>query len=124
MKTGVIVNARATRIKRARWFMWRLMAKTSGKILWKITNEVNEIKPALDEFSSKGVEHLLICGGDGSVQKILTEMILRFGGDWRPAILHVPGGATNVLSKNMNMDEGPVMVIRRYIKRVIEKGKC
>jgi len=123
MKAGVIVNARATKVKRARWFLWKLMAKTSKKILWRITNEIGEIKPVLDEFSSKGVEHLLICGGDGSVQKILTEMILTFGNEWRPAILHVPGGATNILSKNLNMEEGPVMVMRRYIKKVIEKGE-
>jgi hypothetical protein len=123
MKAGVIVNARATRIKRARWFLWRLMAKTSEKILWKITNEIRDIGSALDEFFSKGVEHLLICGGDGSVQKVLTEMILRFGNEWKPAILHIPGGATNVLSKNLNMQEGPVMVMRRYIKKVIEKGE-
>lgn len=123
MKAGIIVNTRATRIKRARWFLWRLMAKTSKKVLWKITNEVGDIKFALEEFSSKGVNHLLICGGDGSVQKILTEMILRFGEEWKPAVLHVPGGATNVLSKNLNMDEGPVMTIRKYIKNVIEKEK-
>ncbi len=123
MKTGAIINAKATRIKRTRWFLWRLMSKTSGKIIWKVTNELIEIPPTLDEFSSKGVEHLLICGGDGSVQKVLTNMILKFGEDWKPAILHVPGGATNVLSKNLNMHEGPVMVIRRYINRVIEKGK-
>lgn len=123
MRTGIIVNAKATRIKRAKWFLWRLMSKTSDKVLWKITNEVGDIRPALEEFSSRGVEHLLICGGDGSVQKVITEMLLRFGNEWNPAILHVPGGATNVLSKNLKMEEGPVLLIRKYLRKIMEKGE-
>lgn len=66
--------------------------------------ERGQLPHALAEFAAKGIDLLVINGGDGTVRDVLTTGQAIFGDDW-PAIAVLPKGKTNALSIDLGVPE-------------------
>lgn len=76
------------------------------------TRGMAEITPALDRMLAAGTRLLVLNGGDGTVQKVLTELLGRAAPhDW-PTIAILPGGTTNMTARSIN---GKALSFRRAL---------
>ncbi|WP_285712297.1 diacylglycerol/lipid kinase family protein [Erythrobacter oryzae] len=66
--------------------------------------ERGQLPQALTEFAAKGIDLLVINGGDGTVRDVLTCGQAIFGDDW-PAIAVLPKGKTNALTIDLGVPE-------------------
>ena len=64
-----------------------------------------DIGRALENLSAKGVEFLIVNGGDGTVRDVLTCGLEVFGEDW-PALAVLPKGKTNALNVDLGAPNG------------------
>ncbi|MBD2843112.1 diacylglycerol/lipid kinase family protein [Erythrobacter rubeus] len=62
----------------------------------------SQLPTALTEFASRGIELLVINGGDGTVRDVLTSGAAIFGDSW-PAIAVLPKGKTNALTVDLGV---------------------
>lgn len=62
----------------------------------------SQLPAALAEFAAKGIDLLVINGGDGTVRDVLTCGATLFGDDW-PAIAVLPKGKTNALTVDLGV---------------------
>ncbi|HEY6965226.1 MAG TPA: diacylglycerol kinase family protein [Erythrobacter sp.] len=63
-----------------------------------------QLPEALAEFAAKGIDLLVINGGDGTVRDVLTCGQAIFGDDW-PAVAVLPKGKTNALTVDLGVPE-------------------
>jgi hypothetical protein len=66
--------------------------------------ERGQLPQALAEFAAKGIDLLVINGGDGTVRDVLTCGQAIFGDDW-PAVAVLPKGKTNALTVDLGVPE-------------------
>jgi hypothetical protein len=66
--------------------------------------ERGQLPQALTEFAAKGIDLLVINGGDGTVRDVLTCGQAIFGDEW-PAIAVLPKGKTNALTVDLGVPE-------------------
>ena len=66
--------------------------------------ERGQLPLALAEFAEKGIDLLVINGGDGTVRDVLTCGQAIFGDDW-PAIAVLPKGKTNALTVDLGVPD-------------------
>ncbi|WP_108789710.1 diacylglycerol kinase family protein [Erythrobacter sp. Alg231-14] len=62
----------------------------------------SQLPDALSEFAARGIDLLVINGGDGTVRDVLTCGASIFGADW-PAIAVLPKGKTNALTVDLGV---------------------
>ena len=62
----------------------------------------SQLPEALAEFAARGIDLLVINGGDGTVRDVLTCGASIFGDDW-PAIAVLPKGKTNALTVDLGV---------------------
>jgi diacylglycerol kinase (ATP) len=63
-----------------------------------------QLPEALAEFAARGIDLLVINGGDGTVRDVLTCGQAIFGDDW-PAIAVLPKGKTNALTVDLGVPD-------------------
>lgn len=63
-----------------------------------------QLPEALAEFAARGIDLLVINGGDGTVRDVLTCGQAIFGNDW-PAIAVLPKGKTNALTVDLGIPD-------------------
>lgn len=66
--------------------------------------ERGQLPVALADFAAKGIDLLVINGGDGTVRDVLTCGQAIFGDDW-PAIAVLPKGKTNALTVDLGVPD-------------------
>ncbi len=66
--------------------------------------ERGQLPLALAEFAERGIDLLVINGGDGTVRDVLTSGQAIFGDDW-PAIAVLPKGKTNALTVDLGVPD-------------------
>jgi len=66
--------------------------------------ERGQLPLALAEFAEKGIDLLVISGGDGTVRDVLTSGQTVFGDDW-PVIAVLPKGKTNALTVDLGVPD-------------------
>ncbi|WP_324828781.1 diacylglycerol/lipid kinase family protein [Qipengyuania zhejiangensis] len=64
-----------------------------------------DIATALSDFAAKGIDYLIINGGDGTVRDVLTMGQCVFGDTW-PALAILPKGKTNALNVDLGAPSG------------------
>lgn len=97
---GVIYNPRSHR-NRGRDLD---LAGRAGLLIAR-PEERAEIGAALAGFAARGVDYLIINGGDGTVRDVLTAGLGVFGDSW-PAIAVLPKGKTNALNVDLGAPAG------------------
>ncbi|OGS53219.1 MAG: hypothetical protein A3J40_10190 [Erythrobacter sp. RIFCSPHIGHO2_12_FULL_63_10] len=94
-KVGVIYNPRSHRNKGQ-----DLDCDFSPQIFVAQPGDRQQLPLALADFAQRGIDLLVINGGDGTVRDVLTCGAGIFGDDW-PAIAVLPKGKTNALTVDL-----------------------
>jgi diacylglycerol kinase family enzyme len=79
------------------------------------TQGTADIAPALTRVRAADVRLLVLNGGDGTVQKVLTELLAWGEPDQLPVLAILPGGTTNMTARSIN---GRALTFKRALAAV------
>ncbi len=94
-RVGVIYNPRSHRNKGQ-----DLDANPAPRVYVSQPGARSQLPAALENFAKRGIDLLVINGGDGTVRDVLTAGCDVFGEDW-PTIAVLPKGKTNALTVDL-----------------------
>lgn len=72
-----------------------------------VTESREQLPDALARFAEQDVQVLAVNGGDGSLQRVLTELLRRSSRDRLPAIAPLSGGRTNMSAADIGSAKTP-----------------
>ncbi|WP_119305039.1 diacylglycerol/lipid kinase family protein [Dongia deserti] len=116
MRVGVLSNAHSRRNQSALPAIERMMAEFPD-VTHRSFTCIDAMPAALAALERKGVEHLVINGGDGTVQAVLGELFERSPFSHLPRVTLVGGGMTNVIAHDVGVPNSPVDALRRILSR-------
>jgi diacylglycerol kinase (ATP) len=76
------------------------------------TRGTDDIAPALERIAAAGTRLLVLNGGDGTVQKVMTELLQHADPTTLPTLAILPGGTTNMTARSIN---GRALSFRRAL---------
>jgi len=94
---GIVRNPRSHRNK-----MSPAELADCSNILTVTPGSREELRECLETFAARGVDYLVIDGGDGTVRDVLTCGEYIFGDTW-PALVVLPKGKTNALAVDIGL---------------------
>jgi len=105
-KTVIVLNPGSGRLRKRMDRIRNLAALIPGAIV-REARSLDELNRVVDELSGLAPDHLVIVGGDGTVQALLSRMIA--SGRWSnlPLISIVPGGTTNMTATDIGVRGSP-----------------
>ena len=116
-RVGVLTNLRAgrknTRLRRVLSFL-----KTYPDIPHIETEEYQQVREALSLLLEKGVDILVVNGGDGTLQHALTELLRDDAFPTLPAIAPLRGGRTNMNALVIGSHRNPVTALSLLLTAV------
>ncbi len=75
-------------------------------------SEPEDIHRAVRRLDAAGVELLIVNGGDGTLQMVLTALFAETRSDRPPLLALVPGGTSNTINGNAGWSKDPITGIR------------
>jgi diacylglycerol kinase (ATP) len=114
-KVGILSNARSRRNQTAMPAVEALL-KGEPKVLHRAFKDIEELPQCLQDLAQAGIGHLIINGGDGTVQATIGELFRRPPFQELPRISLVGGGMTNVIAHDVGIPAAPVVAIRRVLE--------
>lgn len=106
MRLGLISNPRSQR-NRQRQPAMRDAVAGHPDLLHAELDSVHETADVLRDFARREVGLLIVSGGDGTVQKVLTELLNGQEFDPLPQVAVLPGGMTNLIAADVGMQGDP-----------------
>lgn len=101
-RIGIISNPKARRNRSQLPEVGRIVANHPA-IHHFVPSHQGEAITALQQFATAGVNVLAINGGDGTVARVLTELVNRQPFSQMPSIVLLPGGTTNMNASDIGM---------------------
>ncbi len=115
MKVGILTNLRAGRNDARTDRVLRELSRHRD-VLRRETSESEAVPDAVAEFADEGVDVLVLNGGDGTVQRALTEILTGPYKDWRPMIAPTRCGRTNMVALDIGTQRSPVGSVRAVVE--------
>jgi hypothetical protein len=97
---GVIRNLRSHRNKRR-----ELTQHDSDDVIVACPQKRGELSAILADFAVRGVDYIVVDGGDGTVRDVLTCGAGIYGESW-PGMVVIPSGKTNALAFDLGVPAG------------------
>ncbi len=117
MRIGVLSNLRAgqraSKVAEVSAFL-----RQYPDIRHETTPVAAAVRPALERLRQEGVEILVVNGGDGTIQHILTEIYADDAQPWRPWLAPIAGGRTNMICSNLGCQPDPVRGLEQLIASI------
>jgi diacylglycerol kinase (ATP) len=113
-RIGVLNNLRSGR-GQSRVEQVLALLRSHPDVLHVETGNSSLMPEALAEFEREGVELLVVNGGDGTLQHLLTELLSAREGTWLPRVAPIRGGRTNVSAIDLGADRDPVRSLSTLI---------
>ncbi|HZF36258.1 MAG TPA: acylglycerol kinase family protein [Candidatus Angelobacter sp.] len=107
MRVGLISNPLSQR-NRQRQPAMREAVGGHPDLLHAELDSVHATADVLRDFARREVGLIIVCGGDGTVQKVLTELLNGREFDPLPAVAVLPGGMTNLIAADVGLQGDPV----------------
>lgn len=101
MKVSILTNT-ANRYNRRHPDVGATIRAALPGALYRETRGIAEIEPALADIADAGTELLVLNGGDGTVQKVVTALLARSAQYSPPMLALLPGGTTNMTARSVN----------------------
>lgn len=113
-KIGIIINPNAKRIRRSRKNITEVLRSIgSGTVTVEETSSIEDIPVKLRLFHKNKIPVIGICGGDGTIHQVLTQIIKIWGEKNIPAVLILPLGTMNNVARTLGMrGKGPAVLSR------------
>lgn len=116
-RIGVISNARSKRNKSSMRDFYALLAE-HPQVLHRSFHEISELGDCLAFMAEQEVSHLVISGGDGTVQAAVSQLINSSPFRQRPKLSLLSAGMTNVIARDVGLRDLPAVGLRRLVGRV------
>lgn len=113
-RVGILSNAKSRRNQSAMPAIENML-RGEPKLHQRAFRDIHAMPKCLHELATAGVEHLIINGGDGTVQAVLGELLDRSPFPVMPRISLIGGGMTNVIAHDVGNPEPPVEAIQRIL---------
>ncbi|HVI91796.1 MAG TPA: acylglycerol kinase family protein [Dongiaceae bacterium] len=114
---GVISNARSTRNVASMQGVHEVLA-AHPEIPHHIFHKISDLRGGLHDLAARGVNHIVISGGDGTVQAGINELLQARPFNTLPAVSIIAGGMTNVVARDVGLSGKPAPALKRLIERV------
>jgi hypothetical protein len=115
-RIGVLSNALSRRNQSTLPAIERMLSEFP-EALHQSFRHIDDMPRALAVLARSRVEHLIINGGDGTVQAVIGELLDRSPFEMRPRITLIGGGMTNVIAHDVGLPVTPVEALRRILAR-------
>lgn len=120
VRTGILSNLRAGRsgaqIPRLRAFL-----HGHPHVAHAQTRSAEDVLQALADLAEREVDLLMIYGGDGTLQHVLTELLKhRPFGDRLPMIAPLRGGSTNMTALDLGAHRNPIKGVAGVLRAIDE----
>ncbi len=115
MRVGLISNPRSRR-NRQRQPAMRDAVAGHPDLLHVELDSVHAIADVLCDFARSEVGLLIVSGGDGTVQKVLTELLNGQEFDPVPPVAVLPAGMTNLIAADVGLQGDPVQSLIRLCR--------
>lgn len=115
-KIGIISNLHSHRNRHGLEGI-RHMIASHGDLLHREIDEMAGLAEILAEFASAGVGHIVVNGGDGTVQAVMTALLNNSDGGPPPTLAVLPSGRTNLIAHNIGLEGRPLDGLARLIAR-------
>ncbi len=106
MRIGVLNNLRAGRSAGCTAAVLQVLDRYP-EVLHAETSNGEVVPDALAEFAREGVDLLVVNGGDGTIQHVLSELLGSGSRDWMPMIAPIRGGRTNMTAIDLGCRREP-----------------
>jgi hypothetical protein len=113
---GVLSNAHSRRNQSALPAIDRMLAEFPD-VAHERFQHIDAMPRAVAALAEKGIDHLVINGGDGTAQAVLGELLDRSPFKARPRVTLIGGGMTNVIAHDVGVPSAPVEALTRILKR-------
>jgi len=119
MRVGLISNPLSQR-NRQRQPAMRDAVAGHPDLLHAELDSVHATADVLCDFARREVGLLIVSGGDGTVQKVLTELLNGQEFDPLPPIAVLPGGMTNLIAADVGVQGDPVLSLIKLCRGAAE----
>jgi diacylglycerol kinase (ATP) len=112
---GVLVNANARSVRRDPGLVDRLTRLASPERT-AVTAQLDEIAPALASLLDRGIDALVLVGGDGTFPHTLTRLLSLGDAEALPAIVPTRGGTVNTVARSLGARGAPDAVLAQLVR--------
>lgn len=116
-KIGVISNAHSRRNKKS-LAAFSALLHDHPQVKHLAFHDISDLGECLREMAAAGVTHLVIGGGDGTVQAAVSALINDKPFPEMPKLSLLSAGMTNVIARDLGETELPAPHLKRLIERV------
>lgn len=121
-RLAVVSNQKSTRNAGSLDRVRTALSGYSGPLLHREIEDVGNIPEILAAFAAFQPDILVINGGDGTVQAVLTEAARSEPFTALPPVLLLPGGQTNLIAEDLGGVATPEAIVERFLP-VFEAGR-
>lgn len=121
MKAGLISNPLSQQ-NRKKIERVRASVERSPGLAYEELAAITDIPAILSRFAKAGIELVIVNGGDGTVQAVLTSLINDKPFATLPAVSILPMGMTNQIAHDVGLRGRPHATLPRFIKRLQANG--
>ena len=112
---GVLINANARSVRRDPGLVARLQGLASPERT-ALTTQVDEIDPALAALLDRGIDSLVVVGGDGTFPHTLTRLLRLCDPAKSPAIVPTRGGTVNTVARSLGARGKPDETLAQFLR--------
>jgi len=116
LKIGIISNPRSHRNRRAMAGLRELIAG-QAEVLHVEIDDMADLAEILADFSRREVGRIVVNGGDGTVQAVMTALLNNGGADEPPPLAVLASGRTNLIAHNIGLAGRPLDGLARLFAR-------
>jgi len=111
-KIGIVSNPLSERSRRG---IAEIRAAVAGRadFLLREPGSLQQLSETLREFAAAGVGLLVVHGGDGTVQTVLTALLADRPFPTTPPVAILPGGMTNLIALDVGLTPPPARALAR-----------
>ena len=116
-KIGLLLNPLSGRIRKRKGVIMHLLEEIPGAIIREATS-ATEFNATVSDFMATGIDLLVIAGGDGTVQAVLSHLFMEHPPENWPILAILPGGTTNMTALdlvNHNVLEDVTRNLSKYL---------
>lgn len=112
---GIIANPHS-KLNKRNPEQTHLLSYIAGKTgIFKITNNLDELRKVANDFQTRAIQILAINGGDGTISRTITAFIHAYQGKPLPKIVLLGGGTMNMLANNLQIYGNPEEILSRLL---------
>lgn len=120
-RLGVLINPQSGVSQRSLQPILHLLDRYQS-VIYRLVMEPKDITDALAAMAAKHVDVLAVCGGDGTVQTVLTALLDNGPFAVLPPLALIAGGTTNMTAADVGIEGKPIQALERLLAWSEGKG--